>query len=105
MPTTRVKTPQPYAMRLSQYARSLSRRTIMKNRIIKHTLLILFVCCFSSVAFGQVNLSEYLDQRIVANLNARVDQTDPTKQSETPAAAQNSTSLVERSSAPDLVGL
>ncbi|HUQ32177.1 MAG TPA: hypothetical protein VM095_08650 [Pyrinomonadaceae bacterium] len=77
---------------------------MMKKIAIKHLLLILFVFCLSPVASGQ-NLSAYLDEHIAENVKARIDQTDPTKQSETPAAAQNSTSLVERSSAPDLAGL
>lgn len=76
----------------------------MKKRVIRHSFLILFVLCLSSIASGQ-NLSNYLNERIAENIQARIDQTDPTKQAETPAAATNSTSLVERSSAPDLAGL
>ena len=76
----------------------------MTRRVINFSFLILFVFCLSSVAAGQ-NLSAYLDERIAENVQARIDQTDPTKQAETPAAATNSTSLVERSSAPDLAGL
>jgi hypothetical protein len=76
----------------------------MRNRAIQHTLSVLFIFCFPAVSLAQQNLTDYVESRILANIKARVDQTDPTKQSETPAAAANSTSLVERSSAPDLVG-
>jgi len=75
----------------------------MKNKIIKPILLVLFVLCFFHVAIAQ-NISAYLDTRIKATVKARIDQTDTTKQSAPPAAAGNSTSLVERSSAPDLLG-
>lgn len=75
----------------------------MKTKIAKTTLLILFAFCVTSVAAGQ-NLSAYLDRRIREAVKARIDETDPSKQSEPPAATGNATSLVERSSAPDLLG-
>jgi hypothetical protein len=80
------------------------RMMTMKNTTTRCTLLLLLLACLSSIAVGQ-NLSSYVDSRIRANVKARVDQTDPTKQSSPPAAVDNSTSLVERSSAPDLLGL
>jgi hypothetical protein len=80
----------------------------MKHRTITHALLLLFVFCFPSLAFAQEpteeNFSKFMDRRIRLNVQSRIDQTDPTKQAEPPAAAANSTSLVERSSAPDLLG-
>lgn len=75
----------------------------MKYKTIKSALLVLFVLSFSHVAVGQ-NMSAYLDTRIKATVKARIEQTDTTKQSAPPAATGNSTSLVERSSAPDLLG-
>lgn len=77
---------------------------MMKARtLITPTLLVLLVLSLHSLAVGQ-NLSAYLTTRINATVRARVDQTDPTKQTAPPAATGNSTSLVERSSAPDLLG-
>jgi hypothetical protein len=78
--------------------------TIMKNTTTRYALLVLLLACLSSVAVGQ-NLSRYVDTRVKATVKARIDQTDTTKQSSPPAAAGNATSLVERSSAPDLLGL
>ncbi|MDQ2975562.1 MAG: hypothetical protein M3R69_09150 [Acidobacteriota bacterium] len=75
----------------------------MKNKTIKSTLVILFVLSLSHVAAGQ-NLSSFLTTRIRQNVKARIEQTDNTKQSAPPASTGNSTSLVERSSAPDLLG-
>jgi hypothetical protein len=92
----------------------------MGNRIVLHATLLLAILCFPAIIFaqpkpnpclppnvaeGQRRLTDYIEQRICENLKARVVQTDPTKQSAPPAAAANSTSLVERSSAPDLLGL
>jgi hypothetical protein len=75
----------------------------MRKNISKATLLAVLLLSFSSVAVGQ-NMSAYLDTRIKAIIDARIEQTDTTKQSAPPAATGNSTSLVERSSAPDLLG-
>jgi hypothetical protein len=91
----------------------------MKTGIVKLTLLLACALCLTSTAFGQgasptptpepqsskaKGLDTFLNSRIRENIEARVDQTDPTKQTSPPAAAGNSTSLVDRSSAPDLLG-
>jgi hypothetical protein len=76
----------------------------MNRRLSRIVLSVLLLCCVSSAVVGQ-NLSDYVDRRKNALVKARVDQTDPTKQSSPSAAAGNATSLVERSSAPDLLGL
>lgn len=84
----------------------------MKNKPTRYSLSILVLClAITTLAQGQTssmdatNLDQFLNLRIKENISARVDQTDPTKQSAPPAATGNSTSLVERSSAPDLLGL
>jgi len=92
----------------------------MRNRFVLHVSLLLAIlsfpaiilaqttpnpCLAPNVVEGQRRLNDYIEQRICENLKARVVQTDPTKQAAPPAAAANSTSLVERSSAPDLLGL
>lgn len=78
----------------------------MKSKITKTALLILVTFCLTTLAAGQGrDLSEYIDKRKDEAVKARIDETDPTKQSNPPAATGNSTSLVERSSAPDLFGL
>jgi len=94
----------------------------MRNRLVLSATLLLVVLGFPAFVFAQqkpdqkkecipdnVNLQtrilkNYIEERICENLRSRVDQTDPTKQSAPPAATTNSTSLVERSSAPDLLG-
>jgi hypothetical protein len=89
----------------------------MKNSILKFSFFLVCILCAASTVFGQpatptppqpssqaTDLDEFLNRRIRENIEARVDQTDPTKQTGPPAAAGNSTSLVERSSAPDLLG-
>ncbi|HEV7474399.1 MAG TPA: hypothetical protein VGN90_10145 [Pyrinomonadaceae bacterium] len=85
----------------------------MKTRPTVQAILFLIICCIPGVVFAQAecdspnrprNLTDYLEERICVNLMGRVDQTDPTKQAAPPATAENSTSLVERSSAPDLLG-
>src|ERR1041385_1075705 len=83
----------------------------MKRRLSQAVILITLLC-IPVLAFAQDkcsqgsprNLNDFLEERICVNLQQRVDQTDPTKQAASPAAATNSTSLVERSSAPDLLG-
>ena len=50
-------------------------------------------------------LSARIEQRIEAATQARIDQRSNANQTETPAIADNSTSLVDQSSASDLVGL
>ena len=84
----------------------------MKNRLIVTSITLVCLLLFSAFAVaqnpclpaGQRNLTDFIEQRICENLKARVAQTDPTKQSAPPASTTNSTSLVERSSAPDLLG-
>jgi hypothetical protein len=86
----------------------------MQNRLVVQAALFFIILCIPGGALAQEeckspqfplrNISDYLEERICKNLQGRVDQTDPTKQSAAPAAAANSTSLVERSSAPDLLG-
>jgi len=78
---------------------------LMRRKANRYTLSLLFIFCASFSALGQdQNINAYLDRRIKANISSRIDQTDPTKQADPPAASANSTSLVERSSAPDLIG-
>ncbi|HEX6186575.1 MAG TPA: hypothetical protein VFZ40_00730 [Pyrinomonadaceae bacterium] len=50
-------------------------------------------------------LNARIEERIKANAQARIDQRSNVNQTETPAIANNSTSLVDQSSASDLVGL
>lgn len=85
----------------------------MKRNLAARVVLLILILGLPLVAFaqdeckspnGKRNLTDYLEERICVNLMGRVDQTDPTKQTAPPAAAPNSTSLVERSSAPDLLG-
>jgi len=85
----------------------------MKTRVFVHIILLLSILCLPTIVCAQEkvckppnarNLTDYIEDRICENLKGRVDQTDPTKQADAPAAAENSTSLVERSSAPDLLG-
>src|ERR1700730_174779 len=88
----------------------------MKSNPTKYTHVVLVLLFGCSIALAQPKavlepLSQaprfgyYIRRRIKENIASRTDQTDPTKQAEPPAASQNSTSLVERSSAPDLLGL
>jgi hypothetical protein len=88
----------------------------MKTTPIKYAFSILLVAYACSLAAVQTkaqlkpssqatDFSEYINRRINENIASRVDQGDPTKQAEPPASSTNSTSLVERSSAPDLLGL
>lgn len=51
------------------------------------------------------DLTECVNIRTIALLKAKTDQTSGTKQTETPAISRNSTSLVDQSSAPDLIGV
>ncbi len=89
----------------------------MRNRLLQPATLLFLILCLPVLALAQAavpdkqcsptgpqNLTDYVEGRICENLRSRVDQTDPTKQAAPPAAAANSTSLVERSSAPDLLG-
>lgn len=85
----------------------------MKNRLTMQATIIIIILCIPGMVFAQDEcksltqprtITEYLEERICVNLMGRVDQTDPTKQAGPPAAAANSTSLVEKSSAPDLLG-
>ena len=77
----------------------------MKKPPTSYLFVVLFILLVSTATLGQQNLSAYVDRRIKASVKARIEQTDNTKQSEPPAATGTSTSLVERSSAPDLFGL
>jgi hypothetical protein len=85
----------------------------MKRITFKYLLPVLFVVSLSVITFGQeritVGLGEWLNVRIkeVAReeIQARVTQRNFAKQSETPSISANTTSLVERSSASDLVGV
>ena len=76
----------------------------MRNRAAKYSALLLCVLCLSVGASAQ-EFNSWLRDHIRENVKARIDQTDDTKQSEAPTIGENSTSLVERSSAPDLLGL
>lgn len=88
----------------------------MKSNPTKYTHVVLVLLFGCSIALAQPKavlepssqaprFGDYIRRRIKENIASRTDQTDPTKQAEPPAASQNSTSLVERSSAPDLLGL
>src|SRR5438105_3707167 len=113
MPTTRATIHWLYAMRLGSSASSRKEYRVMKTRVFVHIILLLSILCLPTIVCAQEkvckppnarNLTDYIEERICENLKGRVDQTDPTKQADAPAAAENSTSLVERSSAPDLLG-
>src|ERR1041384_5037858 len=100
-------------MSLLWFAPNLGRFIMTRRLTIQVSILFIFlfvpVAVFAQDACKSPNsprlLVDYLEERVCINLLARVNQTDPTKQAGPPAATANSTSLVERSSAPDLLGL
>jgi hypothetical protein len=79
----------------------------MNARIVAAVLLVL---TFSGVtAFAQCStprdFDEWINCRVEQIASARINQRGNTQQTESPALSSNSTSLVDQSSAPDLVGL
>lgn len=82
----------------------------MKKRIPLSFLAALIVAMGCASAKAQtceekLTLPEYVDCEVKRLVRERLMQSDDTRQAEAPAASQNSTTLVNRSSAPDTVGM
>src|ERR1051325_365212 len=84
----------------------------MKRQMLKYKLLLLLPFVFAGVAKAQddpckkaIDFNEWWYCRVEQIANARISQRDVVKQSETPSTALNSTALVDKSSASDLVGV
>ena len=79
----------------------------MNTKIVAALLLLLVFS--GGVAFAQCStprdFDEWINCRVEQIASARINQRGNTQQTESPAVSSNSTSLVDQSSAPDLVGL
>src|SRR5439155_1304113 len=79
----------------------------MNTKIVAALLLLLVFS--GGVAFAQCftprDFDEWINCRVEQIASARINQRGNTQQTESPAVSSNSTSLVDQSSAPDLVGL
>ena len=53
----------------------------------------------------KMDISSYLGERIDVIIKTKIDKSDNSKQAETPSGSENTTSLVDQSSASDLVGV
>src|SRR2546421_754917 len=105
MPTMKVKIRRCPALKPGLSAPNRKDRKMKTRLLLRSTLPIVLLLSICSLAVGQQTLSAYLTSRVTFTAKARIDQTDPTRQAAPPAATGNSTSLVERSSAPDILGL
>ncbi len=83
----------------------------MKRNVLLKTIAVVFVLVSIQFAVrGQgcstsPDLTSCVNARIVELVKAKADQNSNTKQAETPSSSSNSTSLVDQSSASDLVGV
>src|SRR5262245_56873227 len=83
----------------------------MKRNVLLKTIAVVFVLVsIQFAARGQScstspDLTSCVNARIVELVKAKADQNSNTKQAETPSSSSNSTSLVDQSSASDLVGV
>ena len=88
------------------------------KRILNSTLAIILALSLAGLASGQEtspdnpkgcpksnDLNDCINVRVKSVLKAKTDQGNNTKQTETPSTSQNSTSLVDESSASDLIGV
>src|SRR6185503_7188659 len=87
-------------------------------RVTKLLLALVCVVLYSSPAWSQnmpaapddkcltaINFSAWINCRVDVIASARINQGEPRKQVETPSISTSSTSLVDQTSAPDLLGL
>jgi hypothetical protein len=80
----------------------------MKTMPLRSSLLMLFVLCLPLVATAQTRretLNRFLNERLQSIVRARIDLRERTRQTETPNISQNTTSLVDQSSASALIGV
>ena len=81
-----------------------------RNVLLKTIAVVLVLVSIQFAARGQgcstsPDLTSCVNARIVELVKAKADQNSNTKQTETPSSSSNSTSLVDQSSASDLVGV
>lgn len=85
----------------------------MRTKSVRCIALLLSLICFSGSLLAQSNslstppddFNEWLNRRVDEITKARINQRNNTNQSETSSVSSNTTSLVDKSSASDLVGV
>lgn len=85
----------------------------MKKLMVNYLLLAVCALAISEAAFAQQAITKNVDDWVTDRLKqlaredikARITQRNSSKQSETPSASSNTSSLVDRTSASDLVGV